>query len=132
MRNFEGHTADLLRFVITTLGHFASTSDRVVLPRLLLAEVGNFPELAEFWRREIVDRGLALFESIIQRGVTRGEFRDVPPQHAGRLCIAPVLLLILWRTIFARLDDEPYDYHGLISTHVETLLRGLAGEGTRT
>jgi AcrR family transcriptional regulator len=132
VRNFEGHTADLLRFVIATLGHFASTSDRVVLPRLLLAEVGNFPELAEFWRREIIDRGIALFESIIRRGMGRGEFRDVLPQHAARLCIAPVLLLILWRTIFAKFDDEPYDYQGLINTHLDTLLRGLAREGQRT
>ena len=132
MRGFEGHTADLLRFVIATLGHFASTSDRVVLPRLLLAEVGNFPELAEFWRREIIDRGIALFESIIRRGVARGEFRDVPPPHAARLCIAPVLLLMLWRTIFARFDDAPYDYQGLINTHLDTLLRGLAREGART
>jgi AcrR family transcriptional regulator len=127
--SFEGATTDLLRFVIATLGHFASTSDRVVLPRLLLAEAGNFPELAEFWRREIVDRGIALFESIIRRGVTRGEFRDVPPPHAARLCIAPVLLLMLWRTTVARFDAVPYDYQGLINTHLDTLLRGLAAEG---
>lgn len=126
---FEGPTAALLRFVIATMGHFAATSDRVVLPQLLLAEVGNFPELAEFWRREIVDRGIALFESIIQRGVARGEFRDVAPPHAARLCIAPVVLLMLWRTIFARFDDAPYDYQGLIDTHLDTLLRGLAAGG---
>jgi len=126
--SYEGHTADLLRHVIAAMGHFASTSDRVVLPRLLLAEIGNFPELAEFWRREIVDQGLVLFESLIRRGVTRGEFRDVPPHHAARLCIAPVLLLMLWRTTFARFDDAPYDYQGLINTHLETLLAGLARE----
>src|SRR5437868_9455308 len=34
---FDGSSADLLRFVIATIGHFASTSDRVVLPRVLLA-----------------------------------------------------------------------------------------------
>src|SRR3569833_2954452 len=34
----DGSAAEQLRFVLTTLGHFASTSDRVVLPRVLLAE----------------------------------------------------------------------------------------------
>ena len=48
---FPGSSADLLRFVLTTMGRFAMTSDRVVLPRLVLAEAANFPELAEFWRR---------------------------------------------------------------------------------
>jgi AcrR family transcriptional regulator len=129
VRAFPGSSAELLRFVIATLGNFAATSDRVVLAKVLLAEAGNFPELVEFWRREIVDRGVALFETILSRGIARGEFRDVPTRHAARLCIAPVLLTILWRTIFAPFDAEPYDYRGLIDTHLETLLRGLAAEG---
>jgi len=122
----DGPAAEQLRFVLTTLGHFASTSDRVVLPRVLLAEAGNFPELAEFWRKEIIDRGLGLFEMIVKRGIARGEFRKMVPGHAARLCVAPLLVLILWRTLFARFDAEPYDYPGLIETHVTTLLKGLA------
>jgi len=125
----QGSSVELLRFVIATLGGFASTSDRVVLAKVLLAEAGNFPELAEFWRREIVDRGVTLFETIIRRGIARGEFRDVVPAHAARLCIAPVLVTILWRTIFAPFDETPYDYRGLIDTHLDTLLRGLAAPG---
>jgi AcrR family transcriptional regulator len=125
----DGAAADMLRLVIGTMGHFARTSDRVILPKLLLAEAGNFPELAEFWRREIIDRGIGLFETIIARGVARGEFRDVPPQHAARLCVAPILVLVLWRTIFSQFDDEPYDYEGLVQAHLDTLLRGLAVEG---
>jgi len=122
---FQGASADLLRFVLGTIGHFAATSDRVILPRLLLAEAGNFPELAEFWRREIIDRGLGIFETIISRGVARGEFRDVVPGHAARLCVAPMLVLILWRTTFAQFDTAPYDYQGLVDTHLATLLHGL-------
>ena len=126
---FQGSSAELLRFVLGTMGHFLSTSDRVVLVRVLLAEAGNFPELAEFWRREIVDQGLGLLESIVQRGQARGEFRTVPPEHAARLCMAPMLVIALWRTIFAQFDTEPYDYQGLIDAHLGTLLRGLAPEG---
>jgi AcrR family transcriptional regulator len=123
---FQGASADLLRFVLGTIGHFAMTSDRVILPKLLLAEAGNFPELAEFWRREIIDRGIAIFETIITRGVARGEFRDVAPGHAARLCVAPMLVLILWRTTFAQFDTVPYDYQGLVDTHMATLLHGLS------
>src|SRR5476651_61350 len=128
VETFDGTSAELLRLIIGAMGHFARTSARVILPKVLLAEVGIFPELAEFWRREVIDRGIALFESIIRRGVARGEFRDVPPQHAARLCVAPMLILMLWRTAFAQFDDEPYDYEGLIQAHLDTLLRGLAAE----
>lgn len=122
----DGKAADLLRMVIGAMGHFARTSDRIVLPRVLLAEAGNFPELAEFWRREIIDRGLAMFEIIIRRGIAQGEFRTVDPGHAARLCAAPFLVMVFWRTIFGKFDDTPYDYEGLSETHIETLLRGLA------
>ncbi|MFO1248002.1 MAG: TetR/AcrR family transcriptional regulator [Alphaproteobacteria bacterium] len=121
----DGPAPEQLRFVLTTLGYFASTKDEVVLAQVLLAEANNFPELAEFWRREIIARGLGLFSGIIQRGVARGEFRAVPPEHVARLCVAPLLVIILWRTLFARFDTEPYDYQGLVDTHVGVLLQGL-------
>jgi len=122
---FTGSSADLLRLILTTMGHFAMSSDRVVLPRLVLAEAANFPQLAEFWRREIIDRGIGLFTTILERGIERGEFRKIEPQHAARLCIAPILIIVLWRTTFAQFDDQPYDYQGLIEAHLQTLLNGL-------
>jgi len=128
LQTAEGPAADQLRFVLSTLGHFAATSDRVVLPRVLLAEAGNFPELAEFWRKEIIDRGLGLFAMIIERGMARGEFRKLEPAHAARLCVAPLLIMILWRTLFGKFDAAPYDYQGLIETHIATLLQGLSAE----
>jgi hypothetical protein len=97
----------------------------VVLPRLVLAEAANFPQLVEFWRREIIDRGIGLFTTILERGIERGEFRKIEPQHAARLCIAPILIIVLWRTTFAQFDDQPYDYQGLIEAHLQTLLNGL-------
>lgn len=125
LANFPGTSAELLRFVLSTMGRFAMTSDRVVLPRLVLAEAANFPQLAEFWRREIIERGIALMSGIIQRGIERGEFCKIEPQHAARLCVAPILIIVLWRATFAQFDAEPYDYQGLIDAHLQTLLKGL-------
>jgi AcrR family transcriptional regulator len=125
LANFPGTSAELLRFVLSTMGRFAMTSDRVVLPRLVLAEAANFPKLAEFWRREIIERGIGLMSGIIQRGIERGEFRKIEPAHAARLCVAPILIIVLWRATFAQFDTQPYDYQGLIDAHLQTLLKGL-------
>ena len=123
---FPGSSPDLLRLVLSTMGHFITTSDRIVLLRLVVAEAANFPKLAEFWRREIIDSGIGLMSGIIQRGIARGEFRPIEPQHAARLCVAPMLIIMLWRTAFAQFDETPYDYQGLIESHLQTLLKGLA------
>ncbi len=126
VRDHQGPVAPLLAQVLRTLGHFISTSDRVAIPKMVIAEAGNFPDLARIYREELVERGIALFGSVIEAGIARGEFREVPVEHAVRLCFAPLLLAAIWRTTFASLDPRPYDYMGLIETHIATLLKGLA------
>jgi AcrR family transcriptional regulator len=122
----QGPIAPLLADILRSLGHFIITSDRVVLPKMVIAEAGNFPDLARIYREEIIERGLGLFGRVLQAGMARGEFRELPIPHAARLCVAPLLLAAIWRTTFARLDTAPYDYEGLIEEHIATLLRGLA------
>jgi len=123
---FEGSAAELLATVLRFMGYFARTSDRAVLPKIMMAEAGNFPELVRFYRAEVVDRGMALLSAIIVRGIARGEFRAVDPQHAARLCIAPMLLVILWRTSFALPDAAAWNLEELIEAHIDVLLKGLA------
>jgi AcrR family transcriptional regulator len=125
---FEGSSADLLRMVLRGIGTFVRVDDRVVLPKVMIAEAGNFPGLAEFYRREVIDRGLGLLTSVIARGTARGEFRAVNPEHTAKLCVAPLLVAIFWRTTFGKFDTVPYDLNGLIETHIDVLLRGLAAE----
>jgi AcrR family transcriptional regulator len=125
-RSFEGRSSELLRLVLRAIGTFARTSDRAVLPKIVMAEAGNFPELLRFYRAEVVDKGLSLLSSIVTRGVARGEFRRLEPQHVARLCIAPLLFAVFWRSSFAAQDAVPYDLEGFIETHIDVLLKGLA------
>jgi AcrR family transcriptional regulator len=125
----EGSARLLLRMVLTRVAQLLVESDRVVLPKIVIGESSNFPWLAEFYRFEIIEKGLQLLMSLIERGIAQGEFRPLPPHHVARLCVAPVLLSAIWRVTFAHLDAEPYDYQGLIDTHLDVLFRGLAPEG---
>jgi len=125
VENFPGSSAQLLRLVLSTMGGFVRTSDRVILPKMLLAESGNFPELAKFWREEIIEQGIALLGGIVARGTARGEFRAIAPEHAARLCVAPILVIAIWRTTFEQFDAQPYDHEGLIQAHLQVLLQGL-------
>jgi AcrR family transcriptional regulator len=126
--NFPGTTPDLLRFALKTMGGFLTTTDRVVLPKIILAESGNFPELTKFYRDNLVSKGLGLLSSIVSRGIARGEFRPMNPDHAARLCVSPILFIALWRTTFEQFDPEPYDYECYVDAHIDNLLRGFAAE----
>ncbi|HEY2033632.1 MAG TPA: TetR/AcrR family transcriptional regulator [Rhizomicrobium sp.] len=129
VRVSEAPARDILRMMISNVGNIMRTSELVVLPKIILAEAGNFPELARFYREEIIDRGLGAMSGVIARGIARGEFRPVTPEFAARLLIAPVLMVAIWRTTFAQFDTVPFDNEGFLDTHLDILLRGLAPDG---
>src|SRR5215472_3120185 len=129
-QQFEGKSSDLIRMVLTAVSNLLNT-DRVVLPKIIISEAGNFPELARFYREEVVDRGLGLLTGIVERGIARGEFRKLPADHVARLCMAPILLIVMWRTSFGRFDTTPFDPHAFVQTHIDVLLTGLAAEGAQ-
>ena len=126
---FEGPSSELIRLVLTAISSVLLNSDRIVLPKIIISEAGNFPELARFYREEIVDRGLGLLSRIVERGIARGEFRALRGDHVARLCMAPFLLIVMWRTSFARFDTTPFDFQSFIRTHIDVLLKGLSPEG---
>ncbi|GAC1409439.1 MAG: hypothetical protein NVSMB53_01680 [Gemmatimonadaceae bacterium] len=67
------------------------------IQRLVLGELHQFPDLAEFYAKEVVARGLKLLSGIIQRGVDTGEFREIDPMLAARMLIALTIMNGLWR-----------------------------------
>jgi AcrR family transcriptional regulator len=125
---FPGSAADGLRLVARSLAEVTAQPRLVAVPKLVLAEAGNFPELARFYRHEVVGRGLALVAGIISRGIAAGEFREVDPELAARLFFAPVILAALWQTTFAAIEESPVAPSELLSLHLDLLLRSLAPE----
>jgi AcrR family transcriptional regulator len=98
------------------------------IPKLVLTEAGNFPDLARFYLEEVVDRGMSLLRSILERGVEAGELRPVDTQSTVMCVIAPLLVAALWRHSFERHAGRPLDIDALCRTHLDLLRHGLAAE----
>ena len=95
------------------------------IPKLVIAEAGNFPDLARFYLDEVVRRGLRLIATILRRGIERGEFRAVDVEHAVFCVIAPMLVAALWKNSLEPHDDAVLDTQALARAHLDLLLRGL-------
>jgi AcrR family transcriptional regulator len=104
----------------------ASDARRSAIPKLVISESGNFPELAVFYLAEVIGPGLQQLTGLVRRGVESGEFRRVDPGLADRSIIAPLLLMTIWRHTFARFVPEPFDPAALVRQHRDILLHGLA------
>ena len=100
----------------------------VALPRLVLAEAGNFPDMARFYRREVVARGLDLVAGILEQGMMAGEFRRLDPLVTARLYLAPMVLSTLWRATFAAVEEAPLPAETVLGLHLELFLRAIAPE----
>lgn len=101
----------------------------VALPRLVLAEAGNFPDMARFYREQVVGRGLALVADILEQGMEAGEFRRTDPLVTARLFLAPLVLSTLWRATFAAVEEAPLPTEAVLGLHLELFLRAIAAEG---
>jgi AcrR family transcriptional regulator len=66
------------------------------LHRLVLGELHQFPDLAQFYADEVVSRGLRLLSGIIRRGIDTGEFREIDPTTAARMLVALTVMNGIW------------------------------------
>jgi AcrR family transcriptional regulator len=129
LRTHPGPAAAQLEMMVSQIGALLQGTQIGVIPKLIIAEAGNFPELARFYLKEVVQRGLGLLAGILERGIASGEFRAVDVGHGARTVIAPVLLAAIWKTTFeahagARLDAEAF-----LRAAVDVVLSGLRADG---
>ena len=92
---------------------------RKLLLRLIIAEGPRFPKIAEFYHREVVTRGIGLMRSVAERAARRGEFAGDAAARYPQLIVAPLILAVVWDSLFARID--PLDVADLLRAHQEVL-----------
>ena len=73
----------------------------------------------------MIGRGIPLFEGLIARGVATGEFRKVDPMLTVRSLIGPMLLSIIWKTVFEPIGAEKLDVRALARHHTDLMLHAL-------
>ena len=119
-------TPDLLRKLILAIPALITGSPFPAIPKLIIAEANNFPDLAEFYLAEVLGRVRRRIKALLRRGIRRGEFREVDLDHVFFCFVAPIFFAGLWRDVFGRFDKAAPDLDALCRTHAELLLRGLA------
>ena len=96
--------------------------------KLVITEVRNFPEIAGFYHREVVERAHNLLGGIVRQGVDNGEFRPVAVDHAVHSLVLPLVMICLHRHSLGACT--PADWHldgrAFIAQHVHLVLAGLS------
>jgi AcrR family transcriptional regulator len=125
LEEHRGSARELLVKVITSWHDAIAHTPAAGIPKLMVAEAANFPELGRFYYEEVVQRGHRLVGRVIQRGIERGEFRALDVEPAVRLAIAPILLGMVMNHSLYACTGEAVDVRELLRLHLELFLRGI-------
>jgi AcrR family transcriptional regulator len=113
----------LERLVDLFVREIYATERRKVL-RLVMTEGPRFPELAEFYYRNVVERAIAAMRALLRRAHARGELADDTLVRFPQLIVAPGMVAIIWSGLFDRF--EPLDVAAMMRAHIGVLLEGCA------
>lgn len=122
---YEGHSSDLLKEIIMGWWERVGNTKLSGLTKLMMAESGNFPEVAQFYHDEVIVRGHAMIERALERGMTRGEMRQLDAAQVTQVIVAPVIMLMLWKHSFATCQSKPVSPIDYLNTFIDLIFTGL-------
>ncbi len=121
---FQGTAEQLLRALLSRMYSQVVRNEKVrSIVRLLIAESGRFPQLAEIYHREIIAPGMKAMRQVLRRGIASGEFRKTAAVEFPQILAAPAVLAMVWRLLHGerhRLDLDAYS-----KAHLEFVLGSL-------
>lgn len=125
--NFSGSSSDLLRGILIDWWGQLYDSPAAGVFKLVITEVRNFPEIAGFYHREVVEPARNLLGQVLRQGIANGEFRAVDVDHAVHSLVLPLIMICLHRhSLGACAVDWHLDGRAFIAQHVHLVLDGLS------
>ena len=129
-QTFTGSARDLFEKLVREYWRLVGETALASIPRLMIAEAGNFPQLARFYYQEVITRGHRLMAGVLERGIKAGEFKKIDLAVATKLAMAPLMHAVVARKAFAHCMPEGFDVPTYLDTHIELFLHGIATDHT--
>lgn len=115
----------LLRAFVKNAMKRMAAPDVAFLPRLIVGEGGNFPELARFYRETAMICVMNAIERLLIHGIARGEFACPDPKMAARCVAGGIIFPALWQNVFEPVGGELLDIDWMAENHAAMVLYGL-------
>jgi AcrR family transcriptional regulator len=124
---WHGEMAPLLESLLVQWWQQTYASPASGTFKILVSEVRNFPEIAEYYVQQVIEPGSALIGGIVARGVASGEFGAVDVESVVHSLVLPMVMLCVHKHGLAACSQHQIDGHRFIAEHVALVVRGLRG-----
>lgn len=127
LETFVGTTSEVLTYWYQVWWERIGATKASGITKLMFSEAQNFPEIAQFYQQEVILPGRALIRRILQRGMERGEFRQMDLEYGTYIVLAPMMFLMLWNNSMGpcALPDENFSPEQYIRSQIDNILHGL-------
>jgi AcrR family transcriptional regulator len=98
-----------------------------ILVRLMISEGPKHPDLLQFYWDNVISRGLAAINELLERGVQNGEFRHSVINEQPHLFVMPVLFSVIFKFLF---EKQCPDTDRLIETQIDLLIAHMKGDAS--
>ena len=123
--SFSGTASELLRELMLGWWRLFGNTALSGIPKLMISEAGNFPEIARYYHDNVIVRGKRLFARALERGIASGEFRPLDVDYAVQVMLGPLVLKVLWRHSFASCVPKDLDPERYLATCIDVVLDGV-------
>ena len=127
--HYEGSSANLFRRYMLSWWERIGNTKLSGISKLMIADAGNFPEIADFYHTEFIIPGNAMIRRLLERGMESGEFRRIDLDNATHLVAAPIVMLMLWKH-FPNACQTPISPEHYVATFIDLYLNGLLNDKT--
>lgn len=103
----SGTAVERLRGFMYSWWQYVRSPEYQTIYRLVISELHRFPDLAEFYSREVVARAHRLLSGMIARGIADGEFRPVDPHAIARILAGMFISQGFWCAKLQCYVDDP-------------------------
>jgi AcrR family transcriptional regulator len=123
----EGSHAELLRELFARWWLQAYDDPASGVFKLIITEVRGFPDIAEFYQREVVAPGQQLIGAIVAGGIASGEFRPVDIEAAVHSLVLPMVMHCVHKHSLGACVpmDSLLDPRRFVHQHIDLVVRGL-------
>ncbi|QIL80277.1 TetR/AcrR family transcriptional regulator [Diaphorobacter sp. HDW4A] len=127
LTTFNGTCSEMVEYAFNAWWERIGSTKASGLGKLMMSEVNNFPEIALFYRNEVVLPAQGLIRKMLQLGMDSGEFRQLDIDYAIYLFEAPLMQLdlMLSSRSMCIVNPENFDPVKYLQMHAENLLLGL-------
>ncbi len=103
------------------------------VPKLMVSESGNFPELARHFVISFIARMQdEVLAAVLRRGIASGEFAPVDVPYAVRVLIHGLVFMPVWLHSLGKVDPRELEPRRYLDCWLDLTLRGLRAPGAST